>query len=351
MSCPDHIALPIITGSVGCPAALPPVSLDATSLQRLMPMHLVLSPDGRILRLGRSLRKLRPDGDLEGANFFDVFELRRPRGARSVSELQAVEGGRLSLHLRDQANGCFKGVVVPLSNSGEVLLNLSFGFSLVEAVRSFDLTAADFAGTDLAIEMLHLVEAKSAALQESKKLNQRLQGAMIAAEEQAFTDTLTGLKNRRAMDHVLTRLGTDGIPFGLLHLDLDYFKQVNDTHGHAAGDEVLQAVAKILVHETREKDIAARVGGDEFILIFQKLVDVMILSDIGDRIIRRLEVPIPYGDTRLRISGSIGITTSAHNPKADPENILETADLALYASKRAGRSRATVAPIGVGPAA
>jgi len=76
-------------------------------------------------------------------------------------------------------------------------------------------------------------------MEASRTLNQRLQGAKIAAEEQAFTDTLTGLKNRRALNLVLARLSEAKVPFTVMQLDLDYFKAVNDTYGHAAGDHVL----------------------------------------------------------------------------------------------------------------
>lgn len=324
----------------------PAPMLDDDALERLMPMHILVGSDGRIRKAARTLRKLRPEVQFEGADFFEEFEMRRPRGATSLDDLLSAEGGRLSLAFKKRSHGHFKAVVVPLRDGSGVLLNLSFGFSLVDAVRAYDLTAGDFAATDMAIEMLYLVEAKSAAFIESKKLNMRLQGAKIAAEEQAFTDTLTGLKNRRAMDHVLSRLIENRVPFGLLHLDLDFFKEVNDTFGHAAGDEVLQVVARILVHETRQSDIVARIGGDEFVMIFQRLVDLDRLSEISERIITRLEQPIAYKETYLGISGSIGYTTSFRTVFSSADELLAAADLALYASKHAGRGRATPAPAG-----
>lgn len=128
---------------------------------------------------------------------------------------------------------------------------------MVQAVRAHGLTGSDFAPTDLAVEMLYLVEAQSAAFRESRGLNDRLHGQKIAAEEQAYTDTLTGLKNRRAMDLSLAKCLSSGARFALLNLDLDYFKNVNDTLGHAAGDHVLQVVAKILLEETRQNDSIA----------------------------------------------------------------------------------------------
>ncbi|MFV0333875.1 MAG: diguanylate cyclase domain-containing protein [Tropicimonas sp.] len=322
------------------------LALPVPALEQLMPMHLVVDADGTIRRATRTLRKLQPQAPLEGASLFDVFTMRRPRGARNVADLLQAEGGRLSLTFRSGGHGHLKAVIVPLSNGGGALVNFSFGFSLVEAVRAYDLVSGDFAGTDLAIEMLYLVEAKSAALNESKKLNLRLQGAKIAAQEQAFTDTLTGLKNRRAMDHILERMMREGVPFALMHLDLDYFKDINDTYGHAAGDEMLQAVARILVKETRATDVVARIGGDEFVLILQGLLDIRILRDIAERIIRRLEEPVAYNDARLQISASIGLTTSERSRSATIEELLQEADLALYASKRAGRGRVTIVPAG-----
>ncbi|MFV0361289.1 GGDEF domain-containing protein, partial [Tropicimonas sp.] len=257
-------------------------------------------------------------------------------------DLLGADSGRLSLSFREGEEGTFKAVIVPLPCGAGALINLSFGIGVVDAVRDYSLTLSDFATTDLAVEMLYLVEAKSAALAASRKLNLRLQGARAAAEEQAYTDTLTGLKNRRAMDQVLRRLAANAVPFGLVHLDLDFFKSVNDSYGHAAGDEVLQAVARILISETRNTDTVARVGGDEFVLIFQELVDTDRLRAISERIIAQLEQPVPFGAASCRISGSIGIVTSAMHERAEADSLLRQADAALYASKHAGRGRVTV---------
>lgn len=130
----------------------------------------------------------------------------------------------------------------------------------MEGVQDYGLSSADFAATDLVIEMLFLVEAKSAAMDASRNLNNRLQGAKLAAEEQAATDTLTGLKSRRAADHILAAALAEDSEFSLMHLDLEFFKSVNDTQGDAAGDYVLQEVAKVMRAETRKVDMIARVG-------------------------------------------------------------------------------------------
>lgn len=316
-------------------------SLPLASLDRLMPMHLILATDGLIAHAGPSLLKLRPKGELAGRRFEDAFELLRPAGVTRPGDLAEVERGQIKLAFRDQPARRLVGLVAPLAD-GSLLINLSFGFNIIDAVQDHDLTGADFAATDLAVEMLYLVEAKTAALRESKALNQRLQGAKMAAESQASSDMLTGLSNRRAMEQVLDRLTTTGARFGLMNLDLDFFKSVNDTRGHAAGDHVLRQVAEILRAETRESDVIVRAGGDEFVLIFLGNADPEKLAEVGRRIIRRLEQPIPFEGEPCRISGSIGLTVSDFYNSLDPRMMLQHADIALYASKREGRGRVTL---------
>ncbi|MCG6904908.1 MAG: GGDEF domain-containing protein [Rhodobacter sp.] len=322
-------------------AELTGVNLSLGALDWLMPMHAIVSPTGHIRHAGTTLDKLRPGAGLTGTRFLETFELRRPRSVTTIADLGAAGGTRLSLRLRARPDVPLKGMALPLPGDAGLLVNLSFGIAAVEAVRIFGLSSGDFPPTDLTIEMLYLVEAKEAVMQESRRLNLRLQGAKIAAEEQAYTDTLTGLKNRRAMDMVMERYVASGERFGLMHLDLDHFKEVNDSLGHAAGDLVLQEAARILIEETRVDDAVVRFGGDEFVLIFHRLTDPEQLSRVASRILKRLEVPILYQDLPCRISGSIGITISDDYATLDPDQMLMDADMALYASKNGGRARHT----------
>ncbi|MFV0515593.1 MAG: diguanylate cyclase domain-containing protein [Jhaorihella sp.] len=300
-------------------------------------MHALLDASGRVTHAGPTLNKLRPDLAMPGRRFLDLFESTRPRAVDAMAGLVAAPGGLLRLRFRDPPQTAFRGLIVPLPQGAGAIVNLSFGISVLDAVRDHALTSADFAATDLTIELLYLVEAKTAAMEASRSLNLRLQGAMIAAEEQAFTDTLTGLKNRRAADHVLDRLTGAGQPFALMHLDLDFFKAVNDSMGHAAGDHVLQQVARIMLEQIRSGDTVARVGGDEFLLIFHRLTDRARLSEIAARLIARVEAPIPYGRGTCRVSASIGIVFSDGCIAEKPAELLRRADMALYAAKRAGR--------------
>lgn len=310
----------------------------------LCPMHVIVDRSGHILHAGPTLQKLRPDEPLAGLRFLELFELRRPRAVGSMDELLASSRLKLHLRFRDGITTGLKGVLMPLPSGPDgapagAVVNLSFGISILDAVRDYDLSAGDFPATDLAIEMLYLVEAKSAAMAASRKLNLQLQSAKIAAEEQAFTDTLTGLKNRRAMDHVLGRMIAGGRPFSLMHLDLDFFKAVNDTMGHAAGDLVLAHVAQVMVDHTRSVDTVARVGGDEFVILLDGLTDRKRLDDVARRLIKGLEKPIPVGAaSKARVSASAGTVLSLEYDRPDAAQMLADADLALYASKRMGRA-------------
>jgi len=309
-----------------------------------MPMHLLIGNTGHIQSVGPTLARLRPKSELVGKRFLEVFEMRRQRrGMQDYSDLCSVAGQKLHLQFRDTPQTAFKGMMTRLPDDGGLLINLSFGISLVQAVRQYGLSNSDFAATDLAIELLYLFEAKTAVMNEMHGLNARLQTARHAAEAQASTDALTGLNNRRAMDDLLSGLVENRASFGLMHLDLDYFKAVNDTFGHAAGDFVLQEASSILRQEVRENDTVARVGGDEFVLIFDRLVDEEKLMSIASRIVCRLEEPVHFQDQTCQISGSIGITTSQLYCLLDADRMQSDADHALYESKRRGRACATMA--------
>lgn len=305
-------------------------------LDVLCPMHVIFGDSGEIVSVGPTAQKICSE-DLQGRAFLDVFEIRKPRAIKTIGALCDRKGVRLSLRFRSPPFRQLQGVLVEGPEEGQWIINLSFGISIVDAVREYHLTAADFAATDLTVEMLYLVEAKSAAMEASRQLNERLQTARVEAEAQALTDTLTGLKNRRAMDQALSATLSTREPFALMHADLDYFKSVNDTLGHAAGDFVLQQVAQIMTDETRDVDVVARVGGDEFVILLKGTEDHKLLDRIAQRIISRLKTPIPFEGSLCNVSGSIGtvVAGSYQNPTAD--ELLGDADAALYAAKHAGR--------------
>jgi len=179
--------------------------------------------------------------------------------------------------------------------------------------------------------LLKEVEAKQ---QELLDLNKDLQ-------ELALTDPLTGLKNRRylqdkIMEFIEFAESSDSEIFSLLLIDVDHFKQVNDTHGHPMGDAVLRELSWKLLRETRDHDIVARMGGEEFMILLPNR------SEESARVIaERIRLNVSHGSwAQTRVTVSIGVTSYEFGDTTS--SLYSKADKALYSSKNAGRNRVSV---------
>lgn len=325
------------------------VTFGPDLLGQLMPLYVHIAADGIIRSVGPTMARLFAPEDPAGMRFLDLFALRRPFSVQSLSALSDCAGQRLHLQLRRPPGTAFRGQVLnlaagPAGGVEGLFVNLSFGLTVSSAVRAHGLTEEAFAPTDLAIEMLYLTEAKTAVMRELHNLASRLHHAKTEAEDQALTDPLTGLRNRRALEARLLDADNARMPFGLMQIDLDRFKAVNDTLGHAAGDHVLRHVGEILITETRQVDTVARIGGDEFVILFPGLTRVATLTRIAGRILDRIRQPISYRGTPCAVSASIGVTTSGRRGEGSVpgETLLMRVDRALYASKENGRGCVTV---------
>jgi diguanylate cyclase (GGDEF)-like protein/PAS domain S-box-containing protein len=158
---------------------------------------------------------------------------------------------------------------------------------------------------------------------------------------QTRRDALTGIANRRRfierLELAVARSRRSQRPVALLYLDVDRFKKINDTFGHAAGDCVLREFARRLTESVRDVDLVARMGGDEFVVVIEDIDSVAAAEAIADKLVTCLREPIAVDDhNSVRTSASIGIAFSAH-PVDDPETLVSKADAALYEAKRAGR--------------
>ncbi|GAB6902457.1 putative bifunctional diguanylate cyclase/phosphodiesterase [Kineosporia succinea] len=164
----------------------------------------------------------------------------------------------------------------------------------------------------------------------------------------ASVDELTGLPNRRALRERLQQLVAarhpGGSPVGVLFIDLDGFKLVNDSLGHEAGDELLVRTARRLRETCRDDDVVARLGGDEFI-VAGRFTGPDQAQGLARRITAELEKPLVIKNREVVVGASIGVALSGTDdavPAPGTDEILQRADLAMYASKRAGRARLTV---------
>jgi diguanylate cyclase (GGDEF)-like protein/PAS domain S-box-containing protein len=161
----------------------------------------------------------------------------------------------------------------------------------------------------------------------------------------AFTDTLTGLPNRALLrdrlTHALARAERQRGQVAVLFLDLDRFKVVNDSLGHASGDALLVEVANRINTCLRAGDTAARLGGDEFTVLLEDIVDEQQAVEVAERIAETLRLPVMVEGREVFVSASIGIATNTPR-RIGPDGVLRNADLALYRAKADGRARHAV---------
>ena len=159
-----------------------------------------------------------------------------------------------------------------------------------------------------------------------------------ALEYVAMNDTLTGLHSRHALHQRLARAVEDaaarGGQLGVLYVDLDGFKPINDRYGHAVGDEVLKAVAGRIRSHARRDDFPARLGGDEFVVVIDQLSHAAILENLHARIERSLQSPVVVGDLKLDVRASFGMAFYPEDG-ASADALLDAADRRMYAHKRA----------------
>src|SRR5579863_8289441 len=177
-----------------------------------------------------------------------------------------------------------------------------------------------------------------------RRYTERLRDNVQISIEMAITDALTGLFNRRYMENHLGTLvdqaATRGKPLAVLALDIDYFKSINDTHGHDAGDDVLRDFALRIKRSIRGIDLACRCGGEEFVIVMPE-TDMAVAAMVAERLRRRIaaeQFAIEQGARSIPVTISIGIA-ALRGREDTAASILKRADQALYRAKRDGRNR------------
>lgn len=281
--------------------------------------------------------------------------------------------GDLALQVSNSTESTEASLEQLLAFDNEALLNdLNHAVSLFEAIAEHDSDRLEFVQNTsfyaalviLLIEALLIFlpaqtvvtrsisnletqsEIVTRAKVEAVKRNRELETLKDQVEHEAMHDALTSLPNRRALEKHMSELksaaqNNAGI-ISVLHVDLDRFKQINDTLGHAAGDHVLKHVAQTLLKCTEEGDMVARVGGDEFVILPALNASSETLKALAERIIGAMKQPIPYKDNICHFGASIGIgigISSADTTTVDLSDLLVKADIALYRAKELGRGR------------
>ncbi len=229
------------------------------------------------------------------------------------------------------------GMVGPLRGEAELIGSILIGNRLTEGTT--------FSEDDL--RLLETLANQAAVALENGHLEQSLAELSRLKEQlrhQAYHDALTGLANRSLfLERVGARLAdraATGVPV-VLFLDLDDFKVVNDTFGHAAGDRLLADVAERLRGVLRADDLAARLGGDEFAVLLEDEPDLKRSMSVGERIIDALRVAFPVAGQETSIGASIGLAAArVDTERAD--DLLRNADVAMYRAKSSGKNRVAI---------
>lgn len=174
-----------------------------------------------------------------------------------------------------------------------------------------------------------------------RAMTETLSARSETLEQAALTDALTGMQNRRyfddAMKEYIEEFRRIDKPIGLMILDLDHFKEVNDTYGHDVGDEVLRAVASCLRDMTRYHDVVARLGGEEFAVVAPNMDEDMLVK-LAERIRKAIAgMAVLSGNVRLKITTSVGL--AVWDKRESAEEFYRRADRLLYQAKRMGRNR------------
>jgi len=264
-----------------------------------------------------------------------LFEQYRPALVITDWVMPDLTGIELCQKIRTSPGHSYTYVIILTSNSEKekVVKGLAAGADdyLTKPFHPEELSARVAVGRRI-VDLQRQIEAKNGLL-----------------EELALTDSLTGLPNRRAIENwecrQLSGAARHGFSFWVVMADLDNFKRVNDTCGHAAGDAVLKGFAEVLKTNSRHSDICGRIGGEEFLMILTH-ADAKNVRLAVERVSQQFrEQQFSFGEKTVRVTASFGI--AGFEGKVAPEfaKLVSQADAALYAAKRGGRDRIEVSAV------
>lgn len=264
-----------------------------------------------------------------GRQAVDLFARHQPALVVTDWVMPDITGIDLCVHIRGTSQTAYTYIIMltGMTDKDKIVSGLAAGADdyLTKPFHAGELLARIGVGRRM-VDLHHQIETKNSQL-----------------EELALTDALTGLPNRRAIDAwapgQLEGATRHRFSFWVVMADLDRFKSINDTYGHAAGDTVLKKFAEILKTNTRKSNFCARVGGEEFLLVLTHAEKENVLIAI-DRVRGQFEAQnFSFGEDRLRVTASFGVAGWQGTGSPDFNLLTNQADLALYSAKHNGRNR------------
>ncbi len=329
---------------MSAPTHIGSLTLSSKDLGRILPFHILVGQDGVVTSVGPTLMKIADVDRLLERPLFDGVRFLKPRRLDPQKALRDGLGVRLSAEIKGVSGkgklGMF-GMAFEIFHAGtpQILIALTPGVNARTFVERHGLKIADFGPADGCAETLTLLAMQQDMLEDGKRQSAKLRAARDSAEHLANHDVLTELPNRRALMRELTE-ALPREPIAILHVDLDKFKEINDTQGHAAGDAALRHAGAALRYVLGDTALCARLGGDEFVGMVCGAPDTEALKTLADRVIQHISHPFRFNGEDLSVGVSLGLATAAPEDRMSADEILHQADLALYEVKRTGRMRA-----------
>ena len=315
-----------------------PVLLVARDGSVLLSSHDSLRLPAFELNPGWSRQVVRPTMTIGGQTWIPIITPARSVGAAIVSLVptQPIQEEQRLILLLLLVASAGSSLLIILKNLRMRRLFIQPIASLASRMHTLKRGTTELAPATTAPAFAELASLQSAFEAMAHAIRQREQGL----QRRANIDDLTGLLNRREL---LERLETllsgvrrrQGDELGLLFLDLDLFKQINDNLGHAAGDTVLRNVAERVRARLREGDLAGRMGGDEFVVVLAGLADLAAATSVAEAIAAAIEQPIHGSDFEIAITASLGVTLA--RPGEGLDELIARADIAMYDAKQNGR--------------
>lgn len=325
--------------------------LTAMMITKTMSQRDVLLDQIKRMAIIRELRVVPSKIALDGVLGPDDDETSRNNLKPDAIEAEVIRTGNALVEVREDGEGLYLLAIRPTPNSRNYL-----GKDCVKCHDAAENSVLGVISMKISLEKInqHFIHQQHESLRIALGVSVLLfmfiwalivaaRKSLLTAETAATTDALTGLSNRRGfmvfMQNVLNRNLHSSTATGIVMMfDLDHFKNINDVHGHFAGDAVLSHIGALLLEESRKTDLAARIGGEEFAMLLPG-ADEHIASVIAERIRQRISASeIKHEGKTLHITVSIGMTAiSAQDER--PEQPLARADEALYQAKHEGRNR------------